>query len=319
MKINPLSYSPRIAVGALLGAFLTLGSGAAQAGLLYTGGIGETVYGVAPYCCGAQGTPKFIGDNVTGFNDVMASPGGAFQLANPVSTNNIFQTPLVNPLPLFSFQNGGGNAFGAFGSGATNLVGPNFAFRLSDSAPGGGSLSYSISTMTSNFTITAGGYRGNLGTYLAIGGTLFGVNDSAAASLVSQYYLNGVYQGSVVNILADAGNGNFVDLGGTGAALFQNGLSFQGLAISNVLANLSAGSNVKVVSTLTAFADPAMIDSIFPDEQLIDATGTVLPGDLAGTLPVSAVPLPPALLMFGSALAGLVGFGVRKKLRVKAA
>ena len=38
---------------------------------------------------------------------------------------------------------------------------------------------------------------------------------------------------------------------------------------------------MKVVSTLTAFADPAMIDSIFPDEQLIDATGTVLPGDLA--------------------------------------
>ena len=182
----------RIAVGALLGALLTLGSGAAQAGPHTRAVWAETVYGVAPYY-GAQGTPKFIGDNVTGFNDVMASPAAPSSSLTLLAPTTFSRRHWLTPCRSSRPRTAAGNAFGAFGSGATNLVGPNFAFRLSDSNPGGGSLSYWISTMTSNFTIRTSGCRGNLGTYLAIGGTLSGVNDSAAAcagvAILSQWRL----------------------------------------------------------------------------------------------------------------------------------
>jgi hypothetical protein len=259
--------------------------------ITYTGGSGDTVYGVAPYCCGAQGVPKFIPNNVTGFNDILASPGGAFQLANPVIANNISQFATA-ALPLTTFQIGGGNGFGPFGSGATQIAGPDIAFRLSDAFPAGGTASYSISSWESDFVVAPGGFVGNLGTFLAIGGSVPAFGSAAAASLVTDYYLNGILQGtSPALILAASGAGNTVAFGGGGAfmQLGNNGF-FRGLAVDNVFANLAAGTNLKVVSTLTAYADPASIDTIditpdllslldgsMPDFAIAGASGTQVP------------------------------------------
>lgn len=290
----------------------TLGAGVAEAGIAYTGGIGATSYGVTGYGGGPALRPVFIPNNVTGFNDVMASPGGLFQTANPVVANNISETGL-QVLPLGSFWVGGGNGNGAFGAGATYIGGPGTAFTLSDSGPGGGSASYAISSWTANFTTNAGGFRGNLGTYLAIGGLLPFVDDAVAAALVSNYYLNGVYQGQLrPEILAAAGNGNFVALGGSGAALqFGPGdASFRALAIDLLPAVLPAGDNIRVVSTLTEIADPASLFGFDPvsDPALLAATGTTLPDFVLA----DTVPEPSSLALLG---AGVLGLALLSRLR----
>src|SRR6185312_14597963 len=64
-------------------------TGPAEAGLIYNGSRGDIVFGVTSYGGGSQITPKWIGNNFTGLNDILASPGGTFQLANPVIANNI--------------------------------------------------------------------------------------------------------------------------------------------------------------------------------------------------------------------------------------
>ena len=112
-----------------------------------------------------------------------------------------------------------------------------------------------------------------------------------------------------VRRLAAAGNGNFQAIGGNGAALaFGAGGSYRGLAIDNVLGALPAGDTLKVVSTLTAYADPASIDSIAPDLSLIP--GAVLPtsiSDVAGDVPE---PTAWSLMLIG---AGATGFGLRRR------
>jgi len=291
-----------------------LGASPAAAAIVYTGGVGDTVYGVAPYGAPPQGAPVFIGDNVTGFQDILASPGHGFLLASPIIANNISQTPLNVKLPLASFQIGGGNGFGAFGAGATVITGPRVGFALKDAVAGGGSASYSISSWTANFLVTPGGFAGNLGAYLAIGGSLPFAGSAGVASLVSNYYLNGVYVGETAPlVLAAAGNGNFQALGGSGAALLfgPGGTTYRGLAIDNVAAALAAGNRLTVVSTLTEFADPASIDSIIPGINLIDATGTTLP-DFAFSSGAAAVPEPGtwALMLLGF---GALGHQLRRR------
>jgi len=290
---------------------LTALAGQAQAGIAYIGGVGDTVYGVAPYGLPAQVNPAFIADNVTGFNDILASPGHGFLLASPVIANNISQTGIAG-LPLASFQIGGGNGFGAFGAGATAITGPRVGFQLADSGPGGGTASYAISSWTSNYVVTAGGFAGNLGTFLSIGGTLPAVGSAGVASLVSNYYLNGAYVGQTTPlVLAAAGNGNFQALGGNGAAVRFAGNSYRGLAIDLVPATLGVGNTITVVSTLTEFADPASIDSIAPDLSLLP--GFSLPdfafSDVSGGVPEPAIW---AMMLAGM---GCLGGGLRARRR----
>jgi hypothetical protein len=285
--------------------------------IVFTGGVGDTVYGVAPYGGGPQGAPSFIGDNVTGFNDILASPGHGFLTANPVIANNISQFGIAG-LPLGSFQIGGGNGFGPFGAAATLITGPRVGFRLLDAGqPGLGSLSYAISSWTTNFKVKAGGFKGNLGTFLSVGGLLPAVQSADAVSLVSNYYVNGVYVGQTTPlILAAAGNGNFQALGGSGAAVaFQGGGIWRGLAVDLLPAVLPAGDTIKVVSTITEFADPASIDSIVPDLSLLP--GVSLPdfafSDVSGSVPEPAAWVS-MLLGFGA-----IGAAMRARRRTATA
>jgi hypothetical protein len=286
-------------------------AGQAQAGIAYIGGTGITVYGVAPYAAPAQANPVFIGNNVTGFNDILASPGHGFLLASPVVANNISQVG-VAALPLASFQIGGGNAAGAFGAGSTVITGPRVGFQLSDSGPGGGSASYSISSWTSNYVVTAGGFAGNLGTFLSIGGSLPAVGSAGVASLVSDYYLNGAFVGQTTPlVLAAAGNGNFQALGGNGAAIRFVGNTYRGLAIDLVPAALGVGNTITVLSTLTEYADPASIDSFAPDLSLLP--GDSLP-DFAFSDVGGGVPEPATWAMMLAGM-GCLGGGLRARRR----
>lgn len=312
--------SPRRGAGASLrrvaftaiGLTLLVSAPAAQAAIKYVGGTGETVYGVAPYGVGPQPAPVFIANNITLFNDIMATPGGGFLLADPRVPNNIADTGL-QPLALGSFKLGGGNAAGPFGAAATLITGPRIGFRMTDSAPGGGSASYMISSWEANFAVDGGGFVGNFGNFLSIGGFLSAPSSAAAVSLISNYYLNGAYVGQAAPlVLAAAGNGNFQALGGSGAVLqFGAGGRYRGLAINNIAANLVGGDNVRVVSTLTAFADPASIDTLPIQLDLLDLVGQPLP-DFAFAGAMGGVPEPTswALMILGF---GVVGAAVRRR------
>jgi hypothetical protein len=163
--------------------------------------------------------------------------------------------------------------------------------------------------------VTAGGFAGNLGTFLSIGGRLPALGSAAVASLVSDYYLDGVFVGQTTPlILAAAGNGNFQDLGGSGAAIrLLPGGRYRGLAIDNVPAILAKGDTIKVTSTLTEYADPASIDSIPIDLDLLSATGTTLP-DFAFAEVSGNVPEPTTWAML---VAGAFGLGGVLRWRAK--
>jgi hypothetical protein len=283
--------------------------------ITYDNGAGTTVYGVTNYGGGAQINPAFIANNLTGNNDILSTPGGQFQLANPVIGNNIAETPVNVALPLLSFQIGGVNANGLFGAGATAISGPSIGFGLTDSGPGGGSASYMISSWTSNYTVGAQGFNGTLGSFLGIGGAFPDTSDAVAASLVSTYTIgNNAAVNAAPLILAAAGNGNFVADAGTGAALvFGPGdATYQGLAIDNFGAfNLDAGTNITVVTTVTAYADPASIDSFVFDPQLdaslLSDTGTALPGYvLSSDSAIAPTPEPATLGLVASGILGVL-------------
>jgi PEP-CTERM motif len=292
-------------------AVMTLTPFASPAAIIYTGGSGDTVYGVTSYGGGAQITPKFIPNNVTGINDILASPGGTYQLANPVIANNIFETPGNLATTFSSFQVGGGNGNGAFGSGATIVTGPQIGWGLSDSGPAGGSASYMITSWQANFVVGPGGFNGTLGSYLAIAGLLPAAGSADVASLVTQLSINGgAFATATPLILAASGTGSSVALAGSGAAiLYGPGGSFAGAAIDN-FGNfvLAAGSTITAITTVTAYADPANFETfdITLDPALLSATGATLP-DFA-LISDSPVPEPATYALFATGLMGLYAF-----------
>src|SRR5438270_12633370 len=91
--------------------FLLVTSYALAAGINYSGGNGLLVFGVTNYGGGAQINPAYIPNNFSGINDILSTPGGGFQLANPVVGNNISQFG-PGALPGAGFQVGGGNPHG---------------------------------------------------------------------------------------------------------------------------------------------------------------------------------------------------------------
>jgi len=309
-----------LVVVALVGSMAT----SAQAVPVFTGGNGAVSFGVTDYGLPVPGIPTYIPNNFTLLNDVLSSPGGTFLTANPVVGNNI--ASYAGLLPGGAVQIGGGNLNGAFGTGAISITGPKIAFGLTDPIPGGGSASYEIGSWNATFTDAAGSV-GNYGTYLSIGGSLPGVGSAAAVSLITEVtsanpaspFFGGVALPELV--LADSqtapGVYSWVALGGVGglsAAIITDPLTstFRGLAINSFAVAIPAGDVFTVTSTLTAYADPASIDAILPDETLLD-----LIGPLPDIVVSSGVPEPSSILLtvIATGVLGFVRFGRRMRKR----
>jgi hypothetical protein len=260
-------------------------------------------------------------------NDILASPGGTFQLANPVIANNTTSVGPFNFATLSASQVGGGNANGPFGAGSGTIFGQAVSFALTDATPGGGgSASYGIESWTSSFT-EVGHYVGTFGTYLSIGGNLPIVGSSAVAALqtevsftLSANTTNYVLAPIILTMGRTAGGFTFVAIGGTGApagggaAYTYLGGNYSMLGVDNYAANILNGTTIHVTSTLTFYADPASVDSITPSSSLISQIDGGLPGISFGG---SAVPEPSSMVMGSTALAVLsvVGWMRRRSTR----
>jgi hypothetical protein len=288
MKTNISPFGPtRQAItttGIILAASLFVPASHAQ--LFYTGtgtDPGIISFGVTPYGAPVPGVPTYIANNFSGLNDILSSPGGTFLTANPIIANNIFS--IANTTPMVGFQTGGGNANGNFGSGSISISGPAAGYALSDSGPGGGSASYGIASWDASFSTGSLGVA-TFGAYLSIGGSFTAVGEAGIAALrIHISDTRGKFGAGGVDlpqlVLADsligANTYSSVALGGSGAAILNDGFgNFQGLAIDNV-GVLPFNDTISAIVTLTIYADPMSIESILPDPSLIDATGTTLP------------------------------------------
>jgi hypothetical protein len=132
------------------------------------------------------GAPTYLLNNFNGRADILTNPGIGLT-ANPVIANN---TLSVGPLAwgpnqfIFGFQNGGGNGFGPFGSGAAYINGPRFGYRLADGGiPGGSSASYEIMSWDANFNQIGGAPVGTIGTFISMRGRVPLNQDLAMISL----------------------------------------------------------------------------------------------------------------------------------------
>jgi len=280
---------------------------------------GAISFGVTGYGAPVPGVPTYIGNNFSGLNDVLSSPGGTFLTANPVIANNILS--IGNTVPFFGFQVGGGNVNGNFGSGAIGINGPTVAFNISDSGPGGGSASYGIASWNASFTTGAAGVN-NFGAFLSIAGSLNAIGQAGVAALrIHISDTGGAFGAGGVNlgqmVLADSLVGlntvSFVALGGSGAAMLTDAFgNFRGLAIDNVGA-LPANDNILATATLTIYADPMSFEGYDPtfDSALISATGTTLP-----TSGITAAPEPTTSLL--AAFGGLTLMLLKQFRRVRA-
>jgi hypothetical protein len=299
----------------------------AFAGLIPNGGTGGVVFGVAPYGGAPNiGGPTYIGNNFTGLNDILSSPGlgtlGGYLTASPIVANNIAEFG-PGALTVSGTQIGGGNGNGAFGSGVGVDTGSTIAFLLADSGPGGGSASYFIGTEDFSYTnqgapIAAGA---TYGAYIGIGGFVPLVGNADVASLMVKvsdtagvFGANGTVLPQMVLAIsrngagAGIGNYNIVTIGGGGggnaALILDNGVTgaFRALAVDSAQlgAAIPVGDVITVLATLTAYSDPASFDSILASNDLLGLTGPLPTLDLVGT--VVATPEPSAFLLLASGL-----------------
>ncbi len=298
---------------------------------IYSGGTGIIAMGVAPYGGAPNvGAPTYIANNFTGRNDILTSPGlgtlGGYLTASPVTANNIFSLG-PQAAPLGATQTGGGNGSGAFGSGV-GFDGGSFAnFSLADSGAGGGSASYMIISGDSTYNVNGAAVAAgtSYGSYIGIGGAVPLVGNADVVSLMVHYSdTAGVFGAGGTDapqeILAISRNGagalignyNIVTKGGDAGAnaglILDNGVTgaFRALAVdSDVLgAALPVGDVITVLWTLTAFSDPASIDSIDFSQDLLNLAGP-LPTDLFMDVNASTAPEPATPLLIASGLVAI--------------
>ena len=311
-------------------AALLAGVSTASAGIIWNGGTGGTSYGATQYNCpGAPGPcsggRQYISNNFTGDFDILSTPGGGYQVANPVLGNNIASTGIINAPYTFGWNGGVSGDGSAFGSGNTRNNGPSAGFSLTDSAPGGGSASYMITSMLNTFTVTAGGFNGRIGDYLSIAGTNNFGNDASVASLRGKFNINGGGFFALPDLMLALGGGCNNQVAGSAVAFRNaacanggNGGRFSGLAIGNGgVLNLLAGTVLNVVTTITVYADPSSIDSLASDDPLFASlladTGSTLPdlsvGDSGSLAPA---PEPGTWAILGGSLLAM-GIARRKR------
>lgn len=283
-----------------------------------TGGIsfGVSDYGGAPNV----GAPTYIANNFTGRNDILASPGngslGGYLTANPTLANNTSSTGAGN-LPVAWSQIGGGNINGNFGSGGAINNGAQVGVALVDSNAGGGAASYMVASTIGTYTDAAGTLAGNTyGAYVAMSGAVPNIGNAAvmaarvhlSSANGASPFLNGVDLPDMVLAISRNAAGNTLasyNVVGQGSAWAvqltdgNNGL-FKALAVSkNMLAvDIPAGDVITVTATLTAYADPASIDTMIPDNDLWTAAGASAP---TITFLDTVVPEPGALVLLAMA------------------
>jgi hypothetical protein len=288
-------------------AFSLLGN--LQAGVMLTAAMGGISFGVAPYGAPSQATPIFTFDNVTGFFDILASPGGGFLTANASAVNNLFETGEQNILGsvLEASQLGGNNGLGTFGYGqgdvTNNFIGD---VSLSDSGPGGGTLSYGIFNTVDTFK-QVGAFNGTIGVVLPIAGVVPFVNSASAASLIETVtdLTTGVVTGVPITAIGVAGNGRTSLVGSAGTALVTRGNAFSALAVSTTNANFADGDMLQVATVFTVFADPSSLDVTGIDPSLLEMSGATLPDEQFAQL----TPAPePGTILLGLAPLALVLF-----------
>jgi hypothetical protein len=180
-----------------------------------------------------------------------------------------------------------------------------------------------ITSWDADYTVDAAGLNA-FNAYLGIVGTNLTTNDAAVASLVVDYFINGVNQGFLTDMLvAEAGNCNNVLAGnatnGVNAACGNggNGGAFSAAAVDTVNGlGLLAGDTLDFESTLTVYADPADFDSIYSqlDSLLLPGLDLSAPDVLIGDN--AETPEPGTLVLLGAGLASICLLRRRKASRI---
>ena len=326
-------------------------AGISQAGLIYDGGAGATVYGATGYTC-PGGNPctagdatgsgaSFLGNNLTGDTDILTSPGNGYQVASPVINNNVAESPVggvtlpggfgggvnaagATPYVFAAAGGNGGNAPNApFGTGVTANNGESVGFGLTDTTVGCCSASYMITSWTTDYTVDAAGLNGNLNAYLGITGVNGTYDDAGVASLVTSYSVNGgAYVPLTDMILAIGGAcvndvlaGDASNENNAACVNGGNGGAFSAAAVDTFNPGvLAAGTTLDFESTLTVYADPADFNSMssIVDTSLLPELGLSASDIVVGDDAPAPAPEPGTLLLLG---AGLVGFGVYRRKR----
>jgi hypothetical protein len=286
----------------------------AVAAPIYTGGNGAIVFGVADYGLPVNpGAPTYIPNNFTGLVDILTSPGGGYLTADTSIPNNISE---IGPagLPASGIQVGGGNANGAFGRGAVLVTGPLVGFALQDINPNAtGAAAYEIASWNATFLEPAG-YEGLLGSWLSVFGRFSGPLSAGAVSLrttINSNNPNSPFFGGLELtqlVLAASQNLNNVAIGGAGAVILNNGVTFRGLAVNRFFVEIPQGDIFTATSTLTVIADPMDFISIVPDLELLDMVGPLPDFSVVGTTQLPE----PAALHF--AAAGLLAVFTARQL-----
>jgi len=243
----------------------------AHALTLLPGSSGVIAFGASPYGGAPNaGLPTYIGNNFTGLNDVLSSPGGGtlggYLTANPVVGNNVFSVGPVG-LPMTWTQVGGASPGGLLGAGAIAITPTTVSFGLVDVNPGGGTASYGIGTWSANYQQQVAPYIGSIGNWLGIAGNVPFINNAAVASLYTRVSSLALGVIEFKAVLAASNNGvagyNLVGKASHGAGLTVANLgSYRGLAVNSLNVMIPVNDVVSVTNTLTIYADPASVEGL---------------------------------------------------------
>ncbi len=245
-----------------------------------------------------------------------AAQAASYDLTSIVNYNSTGTLPSMSGPsgPLVLVNNEYGNSYSAFTNGiavnGSTTFSANFTFELNYTsyAPQADGLAFVVQNLGTSFL---GGGGGGIGLYGAGGNS---------AAIVFQSWFND--HASIVTDENPYGGtqptGNF-SLGGNAGNLVNVAVNYDGTTLSYSATNTSTSQSISdsIALSLADLAGPS--DTVY----FGFTAGTGLSTDQAQIdsfhLNVSPVPLPGALPLFGAAIAGLVGFGVRQSRRAKAA